>query len=117
KICLEEDAIEFSKEKFSSINAKLTEIRDDLKWFLDLFEPKDELLNASLPQLIDRMEACVNNLHNLEEFVDYKNCKNKCNTLGLSNYIYKVELQKITPNQIVQIFEKQFLRKWLDEVL
>jgi very-short-patch-repair endonuclease/KaiC/GvpD/RAD55 family RecA-like ATPase len=117
KICLDDDAVSFSNEKHNSINSKLSELKIDLDWFIDLFEPKDDLINAPIPRLIGRIQSCVNNMYNLEEWVDYKSSKNKCVNIGLSNYIHQIELLKIAPNQIVKVFEKQFYRKWLDEFL
>jgi len=117
KICMDDNAISISNEKYLLINSILSQFETDLDWFIDLFEPKDDLINARLPRLIDRIQSCVDNMYNLEEWVDYKNCKNKCNSIGLGDYIHQIELQKIAPNQIVQVFEKQFYRKWLDAVL
>lgn len=117
KVCLDETAITYAKEKSESIYQLFTNLNEDLTWFINLFEPKDELINDQLHYLIKRIQSCVNNLSNLEEWVDYKYWKNKCNSIGLGDYVYQVEKKKLPSNEIIQIFEKQFYRKWLDEVL
>lgn len=116
-ICADNNAINFSKEKYELIKFLYSNLEKDFDWFINLFEPNDEFLKVELPFMISRIESCINNLTNLEEWVDYKNNKNKCNDIGLEDYIKQIELYKLPSNEIIQIFEKQFYRKWLDEVL
>jgi DNA polymerase III delta prime subunit len=117
KICVDENVIAYAGEKSKSIDQNFKNINDELFWFLNLFEPKDDMLNAHFPELIERIQACVNNLSNLEEWVDYKKSRNKCGEIGLGDYVYKIEKNKLPSKDIVEIFKKQFFRKWLDEVL
>ena len=53
----------------------------------------------------------------LEEWIDFRNARKNCREEGLSEYIEKIEAQKIAPSCILPIFQKRFFRLWLDAIL
>ncbi len=64
-----------------------------------------------------RLEACKGGAAALEEWIDYRTLRMRCCELGLDDYMNKIDMEKISPENIVPIFQKRFFNLWLDSVL
>ncbi|MBV4426491.1 DUF4011 domain-containing protein [Clostridium tyrobutyricum] len=113
-VCNDRKFIQEIGEEYSSLCEKDNYVKDDLQWFIDLFEKKEEILDTDLNHLIKRIESCLNNIALLEMWIDYRNSREKCKNIGLEEYIKKVENMKIKSTMVIPIFLKRFYRLWLD---
>jgi len=100
---------------------KLTSLYDSvspqLNWFFSLFEEPESFKDLSFVELSTKLLACKDNKHLLEEWIDYRNVREKCRTAGLSSYLQQVEENEIDAAEIVNVYLKRFYRLWLDAVL
>ncbi len=105
----------------SSYKGQLIQMKQDIDiefvWYSKLFDNANELKMTSFPELIERIGQCNNGLFLLEEWIDFRNARKNCRAEGLSEYIEKIEAQKIDPSYILPIFQKRFFRLWLDAIL
>ncbi|WP_407311770.1 DUF4011 domain-containing protein [Desulfosporosinus sp. SB140] len=117
RICSDSISMSAATEGMSILRQKLSDISEEWNWFINLFDDKDELLNADLHALLTRIEKCLNSIYSLEEWIDFRSCKEECEKEGLSDYIEKIETMKIGKLLIVDAFLKRFYRLWLDSVI
>ena len=88
-----------------------------IEWISSFFEQPQEFNNTEMPALRDRMEACLNGLSLLEEWIDFRTARKNCVDSGLGSYINAIETENISSLDIAPIFKKRFYRLWLDAVL
>jgi very-short-patch-repair endonuclease len=117
QICSNDLSINFAAKSKEVIKPGLNNIKAEFVWYVSLFDDKDELLNTELFALLSRVEKCLGNLSALEEWIDFRNCRDKCKEAGLSDFIKKIEATKIKSNLILPVFLKRFYRLWLDAVM
>lgn len=92
-------------------------INHEWEWFLSIFDNHDKLMELNLDSLIERITNCKNDLVSLEQWIDFRSCREKCQGAGLSQFLSIVEKNKIQTNQLFQVFKKRFYRLWLDAVI
>ena len=117
KVCEDKEII-LECEKSEKL---LKEIKNDIdiefKWFLDMFDNKNKFMKIELNKLIQKLEKCNNDLSSLEKWSDFRRVEKSCQQEGLDDYVNIIKNKKISPNEIVPIFQKRFFRLWLDSVL
>lgn len=105
----------------STYKEQLIQMKQDIDieflWYSKLFDNVNELKTTPFSELIKRIGQCNNGLFRLEEWIDFRNARKNCREEGLSEYIKKIETQKIAPSYILPIFQKRFFRLWLDAIL
>jgi len=105
----------------SAFKEQLIQMKQDIDiefvWYSKLFDDANKLKMTAFPELIERIGQCNNGLFLLEEWIDFRNARKNCREEGLSEYIEKVEAQKIASSYILPIFQKRFFRLWLDAIL
>ncbi|MEG1567578.1 MAG: DUF4011 domain-containing protein, partial [Anaerovoracaceae bacterium] len=89
----------------------------EFQWYLKFFDETTDLKTMELEKVIQRIEQSVNGMFLLEEWIDFRNARKNCREAGLSEYISKIEDEKIKPSYILPIFQKRFFRLWLDAIL
>ncbi|MFZ2539431.1 MAG: DUF4011 domain-containing protein, partial [Oscillospiraceae bacterium] len=114
KICSDTAFILKADDSLQNLKNSLNEISWEWNWYINLFDNKDELLNIELFALYTRIEKCFNNIFSLEEWIDFRSCREECQNAGLTDYIEKVQELKIDKISIVNAFLKRFYRLWLD---
>lgn len=117
KVCGEQKIIAWCsayKEQFIQMKQ---DIDIEFMWYSKLFDDGNNLKMTAFPELIERISRCNNSLFLLEEWIDFRNARKNCRKEGLSEYIEKIEAQKIAPSYILPIFQKRFFRLWLDAIL
>ena len=117
KICNDTTTISYCKDVLSLISDNILNIQDKIKWYSSLFNDSVDFNNYNMADLIERMSACMNKKHLLEEWVDYCYYKEKCNEIDLGEYINKLEDTDFDYNYIVDSYLKRFFRLWLDAIL
>ena len=116
-ICTNDETIEYARKRLLVLKDGLDIIHTEKDWYISLFDDKEELLNTNLPDLQKRIEKCYKNLSALEEWIDFRGCREKCKEAGLADYIEKIEAIGIKQNLILPTFLKRFYRLWLDAIL
>lgn len=102
----------FNKKMFN-ISKILNDIKDDFNWYNSLFE--SDLNHLDLTALMNKCNSCNGNIYALEIWLDYKEIKNSCLSIGLNDYINKIEMNMV--NDIVNSFKKGFYRLWIDNAI
>lgn len=117
KICGNKAIVNSCEGYEQSFVQMIQDIDIEFNWFSKLFDDGGELKAASFSDLIERINQCNNGLFLLEEWIDFRNARKNCREEGLSKYIEKIEERKLTPSNILPIFQKRFFRLWLDAIL
>lgn len=100
-------------KKVFNISNVFNEIEDDFEWYNSIFESDLKLLD--LAALLNKCISCYGNIYLLEMWLDYKENKNNCLSVGLNDYIYKIEKDMV--NDIVNSFKKGFYMLWIDAAI
>ena len=101
----------------SQLKSMISDISPDYNWIVSNFNNNEEFSKSDFKLLYDRFDDCVNNLFMLEEWIDFRNAREKCINIGLKEFIDIIETNTIPVNNILPIFKKRFFRLWLDAVL
>jgi len=86
---------------------------DQFLWFCKLFNKKtfDSILFDDLEIFVSK---CYTNIFLLEEWIDFRINREKCQAAGLDNYLKVIDEKKISKELIVPVFLKRFYRVWMD---
>jgi len=117
KVCADKESIAFCQTALSKLTSIADAIDKPLKWFISLFDGSEPFRTYSFAKLTDRLAACKDKKHLLEEWVDYCTNKQKCGEAGLSPYIAEFEAKAVNPDYLVDAYLKRFYRLWLDAML
>lgn len=116
-VCSNKEITEKCSSYISIINDYLDSIKEEYSWFINLFDDKEKINNSNIYKLLDRLESCRDELSKLEEWIDFRTCREDCKKEGLQDYIEKIDELEIKATNIVPMFKKRFYRLWLDAVL
>ena len=117
RACNDDISIRDAANRKNIIQPRLKSIDVDWNWFIALFDDENDWRNTEFPTLLVRLERCLHNLAALEEWIDFRSSREKCNEVGLANYMLEVEALQIDKDLVVPAFLKRFYRLWLDAVL
>lgn len=117
KVCADKESVMLCQIKLSALRSIATAIDKPLKWCISLFDDSEPFRTHSFAKLADRLTACKNKKHLLEEWVDYCANKQKCGAAGLSPYIAEFEAKAVKTDLLVDVYLKRFYRLWLDAML
>lgn len=87
---------------------------DKIRSFDGLFNEKEALEKKKISKQLEKAKQCRANLEGLEDWIDFKNAVNKCNDLGLDDFVNKVLKSDAKPEEYDSAFMKKFERLWLD---
>ena len=116
-ICTDNETISYCKKTLSTLMELYESIQLPLNKFFNLFEKPESFKTVNLSDLIKYLQICRDNKHLLENWIDYKLSRQKCENLGLSSFIQGIEKTSINPDEIVDAYLKRFYHLWLDAVL
>lgn len=117
KVCNSQLSVDVCEKNKLLLGDIIKDIKDDLNWFVSLFNNKDNIYDLEFKFLIKKLDTCYNSLSLLEEWLDYKHANEECEKEGLSEYMQKVIEEDIDKESIVGVFKKRFYSLWLDTVL
>lgn len=117
KICGNKEVVSLCDAYEQKIRQIKLNMDIEFQWYLKLFDETTDLKSMDFAKLNERIEQGVNGLFLLEEWIDFRNARKDCREAGLSEYISKIEEEKITPSYILPVFQKRFFRLWLDAIL
>lgn len=117
KVCADNASVAFCQTALSKLMPVVDSIDKSLSWFISLFNDSEAFRTYSFAKLTDRLSACKDKKHLLEEWVDYCTNRQKCEDAGLSPYIAEFEAKVVNPDQLVDAYLKRFYRLWLDSML
>lgn len=117
KVCQADDFIAVCRQAEEKLDELKRSISFEYEWFVGNFSNRDIFDNMELSALHKRMDACMNGLSLLEEWIDFRTAKSKCIVAGLGDVVRAIEEYNIPSQNIVPIFKKRFFRLWLDAVL
>lgn len=116
-VCVGNEFINICQQEKEVLEEFKNTISFEYKWFVSNFTYPDIFDTIELSNLYNRLNACVNGLSLLEEWIDFSSTKAKCIAGGLGNFIEVIEQKNILSQNIIPIFKKRFFRLWLDAVL
>lgn len=114
-ICTDCGSIAMAGQYSREIHAIKNKVDEKLCWIINLFDPSEDFLNINLTDLINRLTDCYSKKTSLEEWIDYRNNRKKCQEVGLTDFIEKIESEQIPQACIVRSYLKRFYRLWLDQ--
>lgn len=117
RICKDDFTIDNINNYLKTVRNGLVNIKNEIDWYISLFDSSLDLMNMNLNDLIIRMEKSKNNLSALEEWIDFRKARDKCKEAGLTDFIEKIETYGYSRNVIVPTFLKRFYRLWLDKII
>lgn len=117
EICENHKIISYCNDESLAISDRIDILQKNITWFVSLFNNGKDFYQYNILDLADRMSLCKDKKYLLEEWVDYCSNREKCNNVGLGEYINKIEKLNIDPNSIVNSYLKRFYRLWLDAIL
>ncbi|HPE27846.1 MAG TPA: DUF4011 domain-containing protein, partial [Saccharofermentans sp.] len=104
-------------EYINKLSLELKVFEPQYSWFTGLFDLDCGLNSIKMPALFDRMKACLEQFTSLEEWIDFRNIRNRCIDKGLKDFVLCTESEHINGNELVDVFKKRFYRLWIDAVL
>lgn len=116
KVCgrkIDAECLNHWKQMFSSA---LEEAKPQFQWFCGCFEHPEEFYVMGMKELIKRLGECKSGFSELEEWMDYYVLRKNCCSLGLKDYMDKLDHREISPENIVSVFQKRFFNLWLDSI-
>ena len=116
KVCTDKYFIGILEKNISNIENLLNIYKDDFIWFAQKFDNAEEILSWEFNLIKDKVISCADNIHDLENWIDYKSAREDVIRLGIAEYLQIIENKPIKSINIIQIFEKRFYRLWLDSV-
>jgi very-short-patch-repair endonuclease len=84
-------------------------------WIKQRFSVNAKLQTMTVTALSEKMIGCLNNISNLENWIDYQEAKERCTEAGLEDFIDKFESSHLYENS-EKIFLKGFYHMWLGAV-
>ena len=115
--CMDEAKISSCSKYLYDLTESMSTLDVDILWYFNLFEEKDELKKEAISVLYDRIRDSMDNLTSLEEWIDFRESRQKCKEEGLANYIAEVERLNVKADCIIPVFKKRFYHLWLDAIL
>src|SRR5690606_38405965 len=106
-ICSNHQVVNLCDDYSKELQLIIDDLDLELQWFISLFENKDKIKMLSMSSLSEKLERCKNNLFLLEEWIDFRNARENCKNIGLSDYIDKIYELRIDRNQIIPCFKKR----------
>lgn len=116
-ICEDSEFISDCKKKSLDIANDYDVAKSGIDWFASLFEGGEAFDSQNIFDLRNRMEACKGKKNQLEEWIDFRNKKAECDTIGLAEYTSLVVSHNLRGEDIVNSYLKRFYRLWLDAIL
>ncbi|WP_034601830.1 DUF4011 domain-containing protein [Desulfosporosinus sp. HMP52] len=112
----------------TDFRTKITAAKSDLKYRIGksergyaelkrLFEAASDFDNAMLDKVARRVDACLNNIMLLDNWISCVETKTACNELGLADFIDKIEQHDNTFEDVVSIFKRGFFTLWVRSVI
>lgn len=117
KICRDSRIVSYCKVAEIRLSNLQKRINETTKWLFNLFDESEMLDRYNFKDLTDRLVKCKDKKYLLEEWVDYRSNRRKCEEIGLTAYITQVEEKSINAEHIVDAYLKRFYRLWLDAML
>lgn len=116
-VCQGDEFIKVCQRNKDELESLKRTISYEYKWFVSNFDDVAPFRETELISLLNRLNACVNNLFLLEEWIDFSTARTNCISGGLGDFIRVIEMHNIPVQDIMPIFKKRFFRLWLDAVL
>lgn len=114
--------VNIADERKHSLKEKANQIRNAhnggvaaFDWLKQQFSENSALQSLTVATLAEKMIGCMNNLSNLDKWIDYQEAKEKCFETGLEDFIVKFESGYLGEN-IEKVFLKGFYHMWLGAV-
>lgn len=114
KVCIEKEFVNALHSDYENIVKIKQDIDEEFVWYCKLFYYSNDLKNMNFSDLKNRVKKSSESLFLLEEWIDFRNARTRCEDEGLSEYTKEIEKEKIKPDSIIPIFQKRFYRLWLD---
>ena len=117
RICSSLDFAKTCYSKLSELKETINGINPEYDWFVSKFDNPSEFEIEEFYRLCDRIDACLNGMFYLEEWIDFRSARKTCFENGLEDFVHAVESNDLRTNEIVPVFKKRFFRLWLDAVM
>lgn len=94
----------------------LTAEAANLQTYLDVYDDPEVLMDMTISNLRDRLNACIEQFSEYDTMVEYQVCAEHCREDGLNAFISKAYQLRKEGKILGKMFEKAFLTLWIDMV-
>ena len=116
KICYDENLSSSAHEYMVRYSEKYNALLPLMEWFRKLFNDKI-FYDRDIELITHKVKYCYENTGNIEQYINYKNERDHCLSLGLISFISAIELENTGKENITPIFKKHFYTMWIDRAL
>lgn len=118
KICSGDPAIRsLAEQTLAQLNGVMDTYNVCNSAFTGLFDNPESFQNQSFSELDQRYESCLNNIMQLQDWIDHKDVVARCAANGLEEFVKQCEANNLKNDQIVPAFEERFYKLWVDSVM
>lgn len=101
----------------NDMETSVGKIKSLIDWLDQFFDDEYKIKTMNVFAAYDRLEKCCDNLVGLEEWIDFRTVKKKCEKVGLTEFVNIVVKENISGADVSNVFFKRFYRLWLDSVM
>ncbi|MBR6822919.1 MAG: DUF4011 domain-containing protein, partial [Clostridia bacterium] len=113
----EEQQYTFLKEYRTLLNDFSSSADKIIIWLDTLFEEPVLIKEMDFASLSEHAQKCRLHLKELEEWIDFCECRRQCEEQGLDDFIETVLQNNVANEQVLPVFIKRFERVWIDSVI
>ncbi|MFI3175037.1 MAG: DUF4011 domain-containing protein [Bacillota bacterium] len=104
------------EDLLSNIDEFIGDCGEDFEWFNALFEATYQVIDLPYNVVTAKLNRCIENLHGLEEWIDFKNTQIQCNKSGLADVVAVLLEERIPHTYVIDSFKKRFYKLWQDAI-
>lgn len=117
RLCADPAAARLAREAGPEAGRLVERSRAEATFAADLFEPGQvDLTGLATDAVRQWLRVRLDNLAALEDWVDFRQSRERCAAAGLGPFVETAVEQRIGPNAIKPAFFKRFYRLWLDQI-
>ena len=95
---------------------RLVHHKSIFKEFVSLFDRKADMMEYPLNRLKTRLVNCAEQFSTMDEWIDFRDCREVCKTNGLGDFILETEDIVYPDNSLNKVFLKSFYYAWFEKM-
>lgn len=117
KVCSSDTINKLAAELQEKLLISMGNLNMEIKYVDSIFEVgTHNLKEKNIEEINNWVEACLNNLSLLIDWIDFRTSKESCIKNGLGSFIEEVIKEQVERSEIVNTFFKKFYSLWLDSM-
>ncbi|QUA54662.1 DUF4011 domain-containing protein [Aristaeella lactis] len=92
-------------------------LEEQISEFVSIFPDEDKLIERPLSLIADRYNKCMNNIEQLDMWLNYNDARKECIACGLENYVCIMEERNGKIKDAEGCFRYSFFQRWCQAVI